>query len=141
MIPNAPLHLSLFHEFLKVGKEVTKTSVWKKQLLLPKGNGHSSHQPEAGSSLLFPSLKQRAAEHGCLSVLLPAYAAGGEGINNEPLRGDRERCPSLEIEPLELSELLFSPFPLQPLSNDATAQFLEGEAFGEVLVCQVWSPI
>lgn len=37
--------------------------------------------------------------------------------------------------------LELSPFPLQPVSNDATAQLLEGETFGEVLMCQVWSPV
>lgn len=36
---------------------------------------------------------------------------------------------------------LFSLPLLQPVSNDATAQFLEGETFGEVIMCQVWSPI
>lgn len=36
---------------------------------------------------------------------------------------------------------LFSLSVFKPVSNNATAQFLEGETFGEVIMCQVWSPI
>lgn len=40
-----------------------------------------------------------------------------------------------------VSSGLFSLSLLKPVSNNAAAQFLEGETFGEVVMCQVRSPV